>query len=64
VYRTIKYMKTVLYTLGTLILIFNGFSYCAGYASGVAPERLNSSLILMGVGIVLLIIPRFIKKDK
>ena len=57
-------MKTVLYTLGTLILIFNGFSYCAGYASGMAPERLNSSLILMGVGIVLLIIPRFIKKNK
>ena len=55
-------MKTALYTLGTILTIYGGFSWLTKWTSGVPHDELRIFLTLMIIGIVLLIIPRFIKK--
>jgi len=57
-------MKKVLYTLGTILTIYGGFSWLTQWTSGVPRDEIRIFLILMIFGIVLLIIPRFIKKNK
>ena len=54
--------KTALITLGTILTIYGGFSWLTKWTSGVPHDELRIFLTLMIIGIVLLIIPRFIKK--
>ena len=47
-------MKTALYTLGTILTIYGGFSWLTKWTSGVPRDEIHVFLTLMIIGIVLL----------